>query len=34
MTDALLMMLVLGVIMIAAVVDIAALASWLRRRWQ
>jgi len=34
MTDALLMVLVLGVIGTALAVDLAALLGWLRRRWQ
>jgi hypothetical protein len=34
MTDAILLVLVLGVLVIALIVDIAALAMWLRRRWR
>jgi hypothetical protein len=34
MTDALLLVLVLGVIVIAITVDIAALATWLHARWR
>jgi hypothetical protein len=33
MTDALLMVLVLGVIAIAVTVDLGVASSWLRRRW-
>jgi hypothetical protein len=34
MTDALLMLLVLGVLVVALAVDLAALLGWLRRRWR
>jgi len=34
MTDALLLLLVLGVLAIALAVDVAALLGWLRRRWR
>jgi hypothetical protein len=33
MTDALLLVLVLGAVVLAIGVDLAALAGWLRRRW-
>ena len=34
MTGALLSVVVLGVIVIALAVDLAALVAWLRRRWR
>jgi hypothetical protein len=34
MTHALLLMLVLGAVTLALAVDVGALLSWLRRRWQ
>jgi hypothetical protein len=34
MIDALLMVLVLGVLLVAVVVDLAVLLGWLRRRWR
>jgi hypothetical protein len=34
MTDALLMLLVLGVLAIALAVDLGALATWLHSRWR
>jgi len=34
MTDALLSVLVIGVLMLAGVVDLAALITWARRRWR
>jgi hypothetical protein len=34
MTDALLFVLVLGVVMLALGVDLGALIGWLRRRWR
>jgi hypothetical protein len=34
MTDALLLLLVLGVVGIALVVDATAAVAWLRRRWR
>jgi hypothetical protein len=34
MIDLALLILVLGVVLIAAIVDLAALAAWLRSRWR
>jgi hypothetical protein len=34
MTDLLLMVLVVGAVVLALGVDLAALAGWLRRRWR
>ena len=34
MNDALLFVIVLGVLAIALAVDVAALLGWLRRRWR
>jgi hypothetical protein len=34
MTDALLLVLVTGALVLALVVDLAALVGWLRRQWE
>jgi hypothetical protein len=34
MTDALLFVLVLGAVLLALGVDVAAVIAWLRRRWR
>jgi hypothetical protein len=34
MTDALLMVLVIGAVLLALGVDVAALVGWARRRWR
>jgi hypothetical protein len=34
MTDALLMLLVPGAVVLALVVDVAAVAGWIRGRWR
>jgi hypothetical protein len=34
MTDALLLLLVTGAVVLALGVDLAALVAWLRRRWR
>jgi hypothetical protein len=34
MTDALLFVIVLGALVLALAVDLAALLGWLRRRWR
>jgi hypothetical protein len=34
MTDILLAVIVIGAVIIALIVDLAALAAWLRRRWR
>jgi len=34
MTDALLVVLVVGVMLLALAVDLAGLLGWLRRRWR
>ena len=34
MTDLLLMVIVLGAIVLAIAVDLAALVGWLKRRWR
>jgi Flp pilus assembly pilin Flp len=34
MTDTLLLVLVLGVIAIAVIVDVGALATWMHSRWR
>jgi hypothetical protein len=34
MIDALLLVLVLGVIMLAVTIDVAAAIGWMRRRWR
>jgi hypothetical protein len=34
MTDALLMLVVIGTVLVAFITDAMALATWLRRRWR
>jgi hypothetical protein len=34
MSDALLMLIVVGTLLLAAVVDVAAAVNWARRRWR